>query len=546
MNDNDADNNMGTTNHTTVDAVIVGAGFAGLYTLHRLRALGLQAVVYEKGSGVGGTWYWNPYPGARCDVESFEYSYSFDPALEQQWRWSERYATQPELLAYLQHVAAHYKLLPHIRLDTTVLGASWDQQSGTWLVHSSAGTTRARFLVMATGCLSQPNVPALKGMADFSGSLFHSGQWPQQGLELEGKRVGVIGTGSSGTQIISNIAPVVQELHVFQRTPHWVIRAGNRRISDAEDSVRKQDYRAFREQLAGSLLGMGVQGGGGPALQASADERYARYQANWERGGAQFLMSYDDLLVDLDANATACAFLADKIRQLVHDPVTAAALIPDAARFPVGARRLVMDDDFHARFNQPNVTLHDTRADPIDSITATGIRQISGRHTALDIIVLATGFDALTGPLLRMDITGRDGRSLRECWAQGPSCYLGLGISGFPNLFTITGPGSPSVFSNVVLSIEQHVDFIAGLIDWMQQRQLRSAEPEADAEQQWGQRVLDVAKPTVLAQVESWYWGANVAGKPRAFLPYLGGVGTYRDECRAIVEAGYKGYTFLP
>lgn len=526
------------------DVVIVGAGFAGLYALHRMNGLGLRAVVLEAGSDIGGTWYWNAYPGARCDVESFEYSYSFDEDLQQSWRWSERYATQPEILRYLHHVAERFDLLRDVRLDTRVDSAHWQETQDRWLVGTKDGKLEATFLLMATGCLSRPNVPKIRGIENFEGALFHSGRWPQQDVDLGGKRIGVIGTGSSGVQIVGNIAQEVSELHVFQRTPHWVVPAGNRPISADEDSKTKNDYPALRRKLAGSLLGMGVDSGGGSAVEASEDERNRRYEERWQIGGPAFLMSFDDLLFNPESNATACAFLADKIRGIVRDPETAEALIPDAARYPVGARRLVMSDKYYECFNRPNVHLVDAHRDPIVEITDSGIQQESGKHTDLDVIVLATGFDALTGALLNIDIRGKHGVELREKWAGGPKSYLGLVVEGFPNLFTITGPGSPSVFSNVALSIEQHVDFVTDLIAWMRDRKLTTTEADAQFEAQWGDRVLEVAKPTVLMRVDSWYWGANVDGKPKAFMPYLGGVGAYRDECREIAREGYTGFAF--
>ncbi|MGD8324812.1 MAG: NAD(P)/FAD-dependent oxidoreductase, partial [Gammaproteobacteria bacterium] len=528
---------MSTEQTQTFDAIIVGAGFAGLYALHRMNRLGLKAVVLEAASGIGGTWYWNAYPGARCDVESYEYSFSFDDALQQSWRWSERYAKQPEILRYLQHVAKRYDLLKDIRLDTKVESAHWDETDARWRIGSSAGEFRAQYLLMATGCLSQPNMPKIRGLETFQGESFHSSRWPRQGIELTGRRVGVIGTGSSGVQIIGNIAPEVDELYVFQRTPHWVIPAGNRAISADEDMQVKRNYGALREKLAHSLLGMGVDGGTGKAVDASPAERHRRYETAWQIGGPTLLLSFEDLLFDPDSNATACAFIAEKIRRIVDDPDTAEALIPDATRYPIGARRLVQSDKYYDCFNRDTVHLVDARRDPISEITATGITQASGAHTELDVIVFATGFDALTGALLNIDIRGREGVSMKDKWTSGPTSWLGLVVANFPNLFTITGPGSPSVFSNVALSIEQHVDFIADLIDWMRANGLTTTEAEEKHETEWARKVIEAAQPTVMMRTESWYWGANVDGKPRAFLPYLGGVGAYREECEEISGA---------
>lgn len=474
----------------------------------------------------------------------FRYSYSFDDELQQQWQWSERYASQPEILRYLEHVCDRYSLWPDIRLDTRVDRAHWDSARSRWRIGTSEGELEGRFVLMATGCLSKPNLPAIEGLDSFEGTVFHSGRWPREGIDVGGLRVGVVGTGSSGVQLISNLAPRVQSLHVFQRTPHWVVPAGNRPIGGTEERAVKGRYKELREELAASLLGMGVKPEGGRATEATERERLTRYERAWRKGGPCFLMCFDDLLVDADSNATACDYLAGKIREAVEDPDTAEALIPDARRFPVGARRLVMDDDYYARFNEPHVHLVDTRKDAIAEITATGIAQESGRHTDLDVIVLATGFDALTGALLDVDIRGEGGVALSDEWSSGPRSFLGLTVSGFPNLFTITGPGSPSVFSNVVLSIEQHIDFCAGIIEWMLAHRFACTQPLRDAEADWGQHVIDVARPTVLANADSWYWGANVEGKPRAFLPYLGGVGAYRDKCAAVVANGFEGFVF--
>lgn len=527
-----------------VDAVIVGAGFAGIYALHQMNKLGLSAVVIETADGIGGTWYWNKYPGARCDVESFQYSYSFDEELQQSWQWSERYAMQPEILSYLKHVVERFNLLDQIRLQTKVEKAQWNESEENWQVTTSKGKFQSRFLLMASGSLSKPNMPAIKGLDTYNGSLIHTGYWPQEGINLRGKTVGVIGTGSSGVQVISNIAQDVIDLHVFQRTPHWVVPAKNRPTTPEQEQQVKARYPELRQELSSSLLGMAIKSPGGNASDADEAERQQRYENAWEIGGSSYLMSFDDLLFNTESNATACEFVAQKIRDTVQDPTTANALIPDIARYPIGARRLVLEDNYYSRFNQPNVHLKDTLKDPIKEITPKGITLESGEHTELDVIIIATGFDALTGALLDIDIVGKNDVSLKETWANGPCSYLGIAVGGFPNMFTITGPGSPSVFSNMVLSLEQHVSFATDMINWMQDKNLTTTEAEASAQQQWGERVIEVAKPTVLMKVNSWYWGANVEGKPKVFLPYLGGVGTYRDECIEIVKEDYRGFSF--
>lgn len=525
-----------------VDVIIVGAGFAGLYALHRIRQLGMMSLVLEAGDDIGGTWQWNAYPGARCDVESFQYSYSFDDDLQQEWDWHERYASQPEILAYLRHVVARYKLDRDIRFNSRVESAVFDEPSSLWTVKTADNTYHARYLVLAVGCLSKPNLPAIAGLDDFRGKWTHTGLWPREGLDLAGKRVGIIGTGSSGVQLTAEIADTVKSLHVFQRTPHWVAMAGNHALTDDNKRAVKARYGDMRAFLRRSLLGMNVAPGDKSALDVDARERRQTYEQAWETGGPALLMAYNDLLVNPAANRTAADFVAAKIREIVRDPATAEALIPDADTYPVGGRRMVQDDRYYATFNRDNVTLVDTRQDPIERITSRTIQMASGNKIGLDVIVFATGFDAVTGTVMAIDIRGKNGQSLNDKWREGPHSYLGLAVAGFPNCFIVTGPGSPSVLSNMVLSIEQHVDWIADAIGWMVKHGHRRMEASREAETDWAQRVIEAARPTVLYNTKSWYFGENVPGKPRVFMAYLGGVGPYRDECDAIAAAGYPGF----
>ncbi len=527
-----------------LDSLIVGAGFAGLHALQTLKKKGYTSILCEAGSGIGGTWFWNQYPGARCDVASFEYSYSFDTELEQEWRWSERYAKQPEILNYLEEMAQKHELYPHIRCNTTVTAAHWNDGTQRWEVATSQENYSVRFLIMATGCLSKPNVINLPGRQIFKGEIFHSSRWPDN-FSIDAKKVAVMGTGSSGVQIISNIAPHVDQLHVLQRSPHWIMRAGHRMISDTEDAEKKANYPVLRELLNNSLLGMDVTGGGGSALDASPEERRRRYQTSWDEGGPSFLMCFDDLLFSLEANATACEFLAEKITEVVADPRTSALLTPDISRFPVGARRLVMDDNYYSRFNLPHVHLQDMTSQKIESMTPSGLKFSTGEEIDFDVLILATGFDALTGAMLDIDISGRHGLRLKEKWKTSPDCYMGLFLADFPNLFAITGPGSPSVFSNVVISIEQHIAMIESIIFLMEEKGYSSFNASTEAELEWADSVRNIAGPTVFTAVKSsWYWGSNIPGKTQAFLPYLGGVGTYRQLCSESVTAQWPGLRF--
>ena len=527
-----------------LDAVVVGAGFAGLYMLHRLRGLGMSARVFEAGDGIGGTWYWNRYPGARCDVESLDYSYSFDDALQQEWQWTERYAAQPEILTYINHVADRFDLRRDIQCSTRVTSAVFDESAQRWTVETDRGDrVSARFCIMATGCLSAAQLPAFPGLEDFQDPWYHTGRWPHEGVDFAGQRVGVIGTGSSAIQSIPIIAAQAQHLYVFQRTPNYSVPAHNAPLDRELERRVKADYAEFRRQARESRAGFVMERNDGSALAVSPEERQREYEKRWTRGGLGFSATFGDILTSQEANDTAAEFFRAKIRSIVRDPAVAETLTP--SDYPLGTKRLCVDTNYYATFNRDNVTLIDLRKTPIEAITAHGLRT-SEREYTVDSLVFAIGFDAMTGALLSIDIRGRRGQALREKWAAGPRTYLGLTVAGFPNLFMITGPGSPSVLSNMIVSIEQHVDWIADCVTAMRAKGQATIEAEAAAEEQWGAHVNEVGHLTLYPRANSWYMGANVPGKPRVFLPYIGGVGTYRQICDEVAAKGYAGFTLTP
>lgn len=522
------------------DVVVVGAGFGGLYAIHKLRSQGLSVQAFETGDDVGGTWYWNRYPGARCDVESMEYSYSFSPELEREWVWSERYAPQPEILRYLQHVAERFDLRRDIAFETRVTAVHYEDATGLWRVRTDRGDeVLARFCVMATGCLSAGSAPNIPGLADFTGTLYQTHQWPKEQVDVTGLRVGVVGTGSSGIQVIPMLAQQAAQLTVFQRTPNFSVPALNRPLGADERQSFIDRYPELRNTWRHGLTGLGC---GDPppvsALEVDAAERTANFQKFWNKGGPCVGFTYNDLIVNKAANDTLSEFIRERIRDTVKDPAVAEKLLP---RFPVATKRMCVDTNYYATYNKPNVELIDIKQTPIERITATGV-QVGGREVPLDVLVLATGFDAVTGAVLRMDIRGHNGLRLADKWQEGPKMYLGLMTHGFPNLFTITGAGSPSIVSSMIISIEQHVEYIADLLAYMARRGLTHVEAEQQAEEQWAQHVTDVADGTLYPGTASLYVGANIPGKPRVMLPYLGGVGPYRQKCDEIAAADYVGF----
>src|ERR1700726_4972977 len=523
------------------DVVVVGAGFAGMYMLHRLRGLGLSVQVYEQGSGVGGTWYWNRYPGARCDVESMQYSYSFSDDLQQEWNWSERYAPQPEILRYANHVADRFNLRSDIQFNTRVDQAAFDESTNTWSVTTPDGkTVTAKFVVLATGCLSNARMPDIKGIDQFNGKVYHTGHWPHEPVDFTGLRVGVVGTGSSGIQSVPVIAGQAIHLTVFQRTANFSIPAHNAALTPEEREAFRANYPEIRrfareEARNGIYTEMPDRG----ALDDGDDERRAKYEQRWSRGGLTFMSVYNNLGLDKAANDTAANFVREKIAEIVKDPQTAKLLQPN--NHPIGSKRICVDTDYFATFNRPNVTLVNIKSNPIKEILPNAVRTATRDYEA-DALVLATGFDAMTGSVAKIDICGRNGQTLNQKWAEGPKTYLGLMSAGFPNLFIITGPGSPSVLSNMMVSIEQHVDWLADAIAWMRNRGLATMEADKGAEEQWVDHVNEVAHTTLYPQANSWYMGANIPGKPRIFMPYIGGVGGYRRICNNVAAKGYKGF----
>ncbi|MGE3960766.1 MAG: flavin-containing monooxygenase [Dehalococcoidia bacterium] len=524
-----------------VDALIVGAGFAGMYMLYRMRELGFTSRVVEAGSDVGGTWYWNRYPGARCDIESLAYQYSFADEIQREWNWSERYAAQPELLSYAQFVADRFDLRRDMQFNTRVTTAHYHDATGRWDAETDQGDRfSARYLIMATGCLSVPRLPDYPGLEDFAGDWYHTGEWPHEGVDFTGKRVAVVGTGSSGIQSIPLIAEQAASLTVFQRTPNFAIPAHNRPLTQEQRDRNKEKFQELRREAEYFVPARaGGQSAIPRAFEVDAAGRDARYEDHWSMGGLMFMSAFADLLVDQGANDTASDFVRRKIHEIVKDPETAALLA--AQDFPLGTKRLCVDTGYYDTFNRPNVQLVNLRPAPIERITPNGLKTTAGEYD-FDAIVFATGFDAMTGALLAVDIRGRDGVSLRDEWKDGPRSYLGLQVAGFPNLFTITGPGSPSVLSNMLISIEQHVDFISDCLEFLRERGLGTIEATAEAQERWVDHVRDTGERTLYPLAASWYMGANIEGKPRVFMPYVAGVGIYRKKCDAIAAAGYEGF----
>ncbi len=524
------------------DAVVVGAGFAGLYMLHRLRQLGLSARVYETGSGVGGTWFWNRYPGARCDVESLQYSFSFSEELQQDWVWTERYPAQAEILRYLDHVADRFDLRRDIRFETRVTAAVFDAPTRRWQIDTDRGErSTARFCIMATGALSAARRPEIEGLDSFRGRWFHTGFWPHETVDFTGQRVAVIGTGSSGIQTIPVVAAQAAHLTVFQRTPNFSIPAWNAPLAAELQAAWKANYAAHRAQARTTRSGILYEYSTRSALEVSAAERQAEFERRWARGGANFTHAFNDIFVSRAANDAAAEFVRGRIRTIVRDPAVAEKLLP--TDHPIGTKRICVDTDYYDTFNRANVSLVDVRATPIVAATPDGLRTTAAAY-AFDSIIFATGYDAVTGALGRIDIRGRDGRALRDKWTEGPRTYLGITTAGFPNLFLITGPGSPSVLTNVVVAIEQHVNWTADCIAAIEARGATTIEPTPQAEAEWVAHVNEVAERTLFPAANSWYMGANIPGKPRVFLPYVGGFGNYSAICDAVATQGYKGFSF--
>jgi cation diffusion facilitator CzcD-associated flavoprotein CzcO len=525
-----------------LDALVIGAGFSGLYQLFCLREqLGLSVQVLEAGDGVGGTWYWNRYPGARCDSESHAYCYSFSKEVTQEWEWSERYPEQPEIMRYLNFVADRLDLKRDIRFNTRVIAANYDEAANRWTVRTEAGEQfTAKFLITAVGCLSTANVPKIPGLESFAGKWYHTGQWPHEGVDFTGKRVGMIGTGSTGIQAAPVIAQTAAHLDVFQRTANYSVPARNAPLTPEFKRYIKENATEIRAVMHATRNGMPFTISERLALATPPDEREALYEAAWQKGGLEFRATFEDLMVKKDANDTAADFIRRKIREIVKDPVTAEKLAD--IDHPYATKRPPIDTNYFETFNRDNVTLVDVKAAPIERITPTGVRTSDGDYP-LDIIVFATGFDAMTGPMLRMNITGRNGTTLSEAWEAGPRTYLGLQIAGFPNLFTMTGPGSPSVLCNMPVPIEQHAEWITNCIAHMRAHGLERVEATEQAVTNWVEQVNIAANATLLPLAKSsWYLGANVPGKPRVFMPYAGGMARYREICADVAANNYEGF----
>lgn len=524
----------------TVDICVVGAGFAGMYTIVKARQMGKSVRVFEAGTDVGGTWYWNRYPGARCDIESVEYSYSFDEGLQQEWEWTERYAAQPEILKYAQHVADRFDLREDIQFSTRVLSAHFDESTSTWLTTTDRGdVVRSQFIVFATGCLSSANRPTFEGADLFEGDTYHTGEWPHGGVDFVGKSVGLIGTGSSAIQSIPLIAEQADHLTVFQRTASFSIPARNDAIDTDYVQRVKHNYKSFRDanRLQTGAFGSTIERGDSSALEATNAERRAEFERRWQKGGFGFLSSYNDFLLKHEANDTVAEFVREKIRAIVQDPVTAEALLPQQV---IGCKRLCLDTNYYETFNSPNVSLVPVDTHPIERITSRGL-VVNGVEHTFDVLVYATGFDAMTGSLLKIDIRGRNNVALSDAWHAGPVTYLGLNTAGFPNMFMVSGPGSPSVLTNMIMSIEQHVEWISDCISHMSSTGATTIETTEESQLGWVAFVNAVADMTLYPSCNSWYLGANVPGKPRVFMPLIG-FPTYVEKCNEVVRNGYEGF----
>jgi cyclohexanone monooxygenase len=519
--------------------VVIGAGFAGLYMLHRLRCLGFKARVYETGGGVGGTWYWNRYPGARCDVESLQYSFSFSEDLDQEWNWSEKYSPQPEILAYANHVADRFDLRREIVFDTRVTAAAFDEQKSAWRIETDRGDrVSAQFCIMAVGCLSAPNRPAFEGMSDFRGPIYHTGEWPHEGVDFTGLRVGVIGTGSSAIQSIPIIAKQASALTVFQRTAAWSVPARNEKLTPEYLKQAKAEYPALRAKARARPTGFYFPFNTQPALADSDGSREWQYEKAWQTGGLPFLGAYGDLLFEKAANDTIAEFARRKIRSVVKDPATAELLCPEIV---FGCKRLCVDTDYFETFNLPHVKLVDVSKTPIERFTPDGLK-VDGTAHPFEAIVCATGFAAMTGSFDKITITGRQGQTLAEKWRAGPRAYLGIASEGFPNLFTITGPGSPSVLASMIQAIEQHVDWLADCLGHIRDVGATTIEPKLADEDEWVAHVNDVSTVSLRSTCSSWYVGTNIPGRPRVFMPYIGGFPVYVQKCNAVMNSGFDGF----
>ncbi|RNB92461.1 NAD(P)/FAD-dependent oxidoreductase [Brevibacillus fluminis] len=526
------------------DAVVIGAGFSGLYMLHRLREAGFSARAYEAGDGVGGVWYWNRYPGARCDSDSIYYNYTFSDELIQEWTWSSRYPEQPEILRYLNFVADKFDLRRDIQFETRVTSAHYDEGQNRWNIQLDDGSSvSATYFISGVGCLSAANIPIFKGLESFKGDWYHTGHWPHEPVDFKGKRVGVIGNGSSGVQSIPVIAQEAAHLTVFQRTPQYTIPARNHPYDPDFIEQTKKNFGEIKQKMWDSWGGIPVAPSMRSALEDTPEERQAKYDAAWAKGGFSLSYSYSDLTFNEAANDTVAEFIREKIRETVHNPEVAQKLLP---RYYFGTKRPILDTHYFETYNRENVTLVDVKQTPIEEITPNGLRTTEAEHE-LDILVFATGYDGMTGPLLKIDIRGKNGVTLKEKWEDGAQTrtYLGIANAGFPNFFMITGPESPSVLTTMPLAIEQHVEWIADCLCYLRDHRIDKIEATEEAEETWSKHCSEIAESTLYTKTDSWYTGANIAGKPRRFLIYLGGFGVYRKICDDIAAKGYEGFSLL-
>ncbi|MDH6536114.1 flavin-containing monooxygenase [Aurantimicrobium minutum] len=532
------------TNTTeTTDIVIVGAGITGIYMAHKAREIGLNIVAFERGSGVGGTWYWNRYPGLRCDVESVNYSYSFSEEIQQEWTWKEKFPSQPEILKYLEFVADKLDVTPLFRFDTEVTDAVWNEQRQKWTVTTNRGdVVETTYIVWGTGILSTPKIPEIPGMAEFGGELLNTATWPHTPVDFTGKKVAVLGTGSSGIQVIPIAAEQAEHVYVLQRTPSYTLPAHNKPLDADYVAHIKANYSAFRAEARASMLGAVTDSIGKNTFDLTPEEQEVELQRVYDYGSPmRFASTFDDIVVDLEANKVVADFVERKIRERVANQAIADKLIPTT--YPIVSRRLCIDTNYYETFNRENVTLIDLFEEELVRLTPTGFETTSGAYD-VDIFILATGFDAMTGTLRRINIVGRDGITLKDKWGKAPSTYMGLSVSGFPNSFMVTGPGSPSASSNVVLSIEQHVEWITNMLQFLQKENISSFDPTPEAEQSWVNHVAEVAAPTIFPLADTWYTGTNIPGKPRVVIQYLGGVGPYEAALLEVANDTYRGFSF--
>ena len=528
-------------NNKVLDTVIVGAGFAGMYCLHKQISDGFNAEIFEKADDVGGTWYWNKYPGARCDIESMDYSYSFSEELQQEWNWKEKYGTQPELLKYARFVSKKFNLREKINFKTTIIKANFINKK--WKIETDNNIIiECKYLVLATGNLSTPNTPKIKGISNFKGKIYHTGAWPKEMPVFENRKVGVIGTGSSGVQSIPIISETAKKLFVFQRTANFSLPARHHKLPEDKRENYKKDYKKYRDLAKNSSFGIAkYQPPSKSAFDVSDDERNDIYERAWQEGGQAMLFAFTDLLINKEANKTAADFVRSKIMKIVRNKETAEKLCPND--HPIGTKRLCLDSNYFETYNKENVSLIDISNHPIQEITDNGLITNNIEYL-FDDLVFATGFDAMTGAVNAIEILNEKNISLKSIWSNGPKTYLGIMVSEFPNLFMITGPQSPGVKSQMILSIEQHVDFIHNLLIHKKNNKYYQVNANKSKQEEWVNHNNEVANATLYPLAHSWYNGDNIAGKTRNFMPYVGGVANYKNICDEKIKNNYEGFEF--